>query len=262
MRSEGKIELYNEDCIQTMKRIVDGSVDLILTDPPYNTTQCEWEYDIDLPMLWSEWKRILKPNGVIVIFADEPFTSKVIVSNMPDFKIRITWDKMTASNFLNAKKMPLKQTEDAIIFSPVKNGQYAYNPILTDKPKHNIRPIGNRKPQDKTTTYGKHNGQYSDDYDPTKNYPTNLLSIMAKQEECNSLNRWHPTQKPTDLMRWFVKTYSNAGELVFDGYSGSGSVAIACEVEGRNFIGSELNEEYYIKSLKRIKDETAQTKLF
>jgi site-specific DNA-methyltransferase (adenine-specific) len=262
MRSEGKIELFNEDCMLTMKRIASGTVDLILTDPPYNTTQCEWEYDIDLTALWAEWKRILKPNGVICVFADEPFTSRLIMSNLDWFKIRITWDKMTGSNFLNAKKMPLKQTEDVVIFSSVKNGQYTYNPILTDKPKHNIRPIGNRKPQDKTTTYGKHNGQYSDDYDPTKNYPTNLLSIMAKQDECNSVNRWHPTQKPTEIMQWFVKTFSNQHELVFDGYSGSGVTAIACEIENRNFIGSELNEEYFKKALKRIKDETAQTKLF
>lgn len=261
MRSEGKIELYNEDCIQTMKRIVDGSVDLILTDPPYNTTQCEWEYDIDLPLIWSEWERILKPNGVIVVFADEPFTSRLIMSRLGFFKYRITWDKMTGSNFLNAHKMPLKQTEDAVVFARVKNGQYTYNPILTDKPKQNIRPVGNPKPK-KKSTYGEHNGQFHETYDNTKSHPTNLLSIASKQDECNPLNRWHPTQKPTDLMRWFVKTYSNAGELVFDGYSGSGSVAIACEVEGRNFIGSELNEEYYIKSLKRIKDETAQTKLF
>lgn len=254
MRSEGKIELYNEDCVQTMKRIADGSIDLILTDPPYNTTQCEWEYDIDLPMLWNEWKRILKPNGVIVIFADEPFTSKVIVSNMPDFKIRVTWDKMTASNFLNAKKMPLKQTEDAIIFSSLKNGQYTYNPILTDKPKHNIRPIGNRKPQDKTTTYGKNNGKYSDDYDPTKKYPTNLLSIMAKQEECNSLNRWHPTQKPTELFEYLIKTYTNEGELVLDNTAGSGTTAIACLNTNRQFIVMEKEQKYYDIILKRVAD--------
>jgi site-specific DNA-methyltransferase (adenine-specific) len=203
-----------------------------------------------------------KPNGVICVFADEPFTSRLIVSNLDWFKIRITWDKMTGSNFLNAKKMPLKQTEDVVIFSGVKNGQYTYNPILTDKPKHNIRPVGNRKPSVNNTTYGQHNGQYSADYDPTKNYPTNLLSIMAKQDECNSVNRWHPTQKPTEIMQWLVKTFSNQHETVFDGYSGSGVTAIACEIENRNFIGSELNEEYYKKALQRIKDETAQLKIF
>jgi site-specific DNA-methyltransferase (adenine-specific) len=261
MRSEGKIELFNEDCMLTMKRIASGTVDLILTDPPYNTTQCEWEYDIDLTALWAEWQRILKPNGVICVFADEPFTSRFIVSILDWFKYRITWDKMTGSNFLNARKMPLRQTEDVVIFSGVNNGNYTYNPILIDKPKNNIRPMGNQKPK-KASTYGEHNGAFHESYDNTKSHPTNLLSISSKQGECNPLNRWHPTQKPTEIMQWLVKTFSNQHEIVFDGYSGSGVTAIACEIENRNFIGSELNEEYYKKALQRIKDETAQLKIF
>lgn len=257
-----KINLYNENCEDTMKRIETGTVKLILTDPPYNTTQCEWEYELDLPKIWQEWERILADDGVIVVFADEPFTSKLIMSKLGFFKYRITWDKMTGSNFLNAKKMPLKQTEDAVVFSKVKNGQYTYNPILTDKPKQNIRPIGNRKPSINNTTYGQHNGQYSDDYDPTKNYPTNLISVMAKQEECNSLNRVHPTQKPLELIRKFVITYSNKGDLVFDGYSGSGTTAHACILEDRNFIGAELDKTYFDKSMERLRLEMMQTKLF
>lgn len=255
------IQLFNEDCIETMKRISDGSIDLMLTDPPYNTTACEWEYELNLPEIWLEWERILKDNGAWVIFADEPFTSKLIMSRLGFFKYRITWDKMTGSNFLNAKKMPLKQTEDIVVFAKVKNGQYTYNPILTEKPKQNIRPIGNRKPVGKTT-YGEHNGKYSDDYDPTKNYPTNLLKTMAKQDECNSVNRFHPTQKPEFLMRWLVQTFSNEGDLIFDGYSGSGTTAIACIKEKRNFIGSELNKEYFEKAALRIKVEQMQTTLF
>jgi len=254
-------EVYNEDSLKTMKRIESGSIDLILTDPPYNTTACEWEYDIDLTVLWIEWQRILKPNGVIIIFADEPFTSRLITSKLDWFKIRITWDKMTASNFLNAKKMPLKQTEDAVIFSGVKNGNYTYNPILKDKPKHNIRPIGNRKPVGKTT-YGSHNGKYSDDYDPTKSYPTNMISLSAKQDECNSVNRIHPTQKPIDLIRTFVITYSNEGDTVFDGYMGSGTTAEACIKENRNFIGAELNKIYFTSATKRIKRAQLQSSLF
>jgi len=256
------IKLYNEDCLETMKRIETGSVNLILTDPPYNTTQCEWEYELDLPTIWNEWERILKDDGVIVVFADEPFTSKLIVSKLGFFKYRVTWDKMTGSNFLNAKKMPLKQTEDAVVFSKVKNGQYTYNPILTDKPKQNIRPIGNRKPSVNNTTYGQTNGQYSEDYDPTKNYPTNLISVMAKQDECNSVNRVHPTQKPIQLMRNFIMTYSNKKDLVFDGYSGSGTTAHACIIEGRNFIGSELSDDYFKDAEKRINEAQSQLTMF
>jgi site-specific DNA-methyltransferase (adenine-specific) len=256
-----EINLYNEDCFKTMKRIKSGSVKLILTDPPYNTTQCEWEYELDLPAVWNEWERILADDGVIVVFADEPFTSKLIVSKLAFFKYRVTWDKMTGSNFLNAHKMPLKQTEDAVVFAKVKNGNYTYNPILKDKPKQNIRPEGKRK-EAKASTYGVHKGTYHKDYDNTKSHPTNLLSISSKNDECNSVNRVHPTQKPTLLMRNFILTYSNKGDLVFDGYSGSGSTAHACINEKRNFIGSELNKEYYDKSIERINKEKSQLTIF
>lgn len=255
------IEFYNEDCIETMARIPDGSIDLILTDPPYNTTACDWEYDIDLPVLWLEWERILKDTGVIAVFADEPFTSRLITSRLGFFKYRITWDKMIGSNFLNAHKMPLKQTEDIVIFAKVKNGQYTYNPILFDKPKRNIRPIGNRKPVVETT-YGKHNGNYSESYDNTKSHPSNLITICAKENECNSVKRVHPTQKPVDLFRNLILTYSNEGDTVFDGYSGSGTCAIACIKENRNFIGSEMSSEYFPLSKKRIDCELAQGSLF
>jgi len=259
--TESKIELYNENCEVTMKRIETGAVKLILTDPPYNTTQCDWEYELDLPKIWQEWERILADDGVIIVFADEPFTSKLIVSKLGFFKYRITWDKMTGSNFLNAHKMPLKQTEDAVVFAKVKNGQYTYNPILTDKPKQNIRPEGKPKKK-KASTYGEHNGNFHKSYDNTKSYPTNLLSLSSKTDECNPLNRVHPTQKPIDLMRNLIITYSNKGDLVFDGYSGSGTTAHACVLENRKFIGAELDKNYFYKSKERIRLEQAQTKLF
>lgn len=254
-------QLYNEDCIETMRRIETGSINLILTDPPYNTTACEWEYEVDLTSIWVEWERILKYDGVIVVFADEPFTSKLILSRLGFFKYRVTWDKMTGSNFLNAHKMPLKQTEDAVVFAKVKNGQYTYNPILSDKPKQNIRPIGKPKSK-KASTYGEHNGQFHEDYDNTKSHPTNLISLPAKQEECNSLNRWHPTQKPFELMRRFLITYSNENDLVFDGYSGSGTTAAACIKEKRRFIGAELSKEYFDKSVERLELLRSQPELF
>lgn len=255
------IELYNENCEVTMKRIETGAVKLILTDPPYNTTQCDWEYELDLPKIWQEWERILADDGVIIVFADEPFTSKLIVSKLGFFKYRITWDKMTGSNFLNAHKTPLKQTEDAVVFAKVKNGQYTYNPILTDKPKQNIRPEGKPKKK-KASTYGEHNGNFHESYDNTKSYPTNLLSLSSKTDECNPLNRVHPTQKPIDLMRNLIITYSNKGDLVFDGYSGSGTTAHACILENRKFIGAELDKTYFYKSKERLRLEQAQTKLF
>lgn len=254
-------QLYNEDCIETMQRIETGSIDLMLTDPPYNTTQCDWEHDINLPIIWLEWERVIKNNGVLVIFADEPFTSNLILSKLDLFKYRITWDKMIGGGFLNAKKMPLKQTEDIVVFSKMKIGNFTYNPIITDKHKSKIRPVGNRKAQGKSV-YGEHNGQLSDDYEIDKSYPSNLLSIASKQEECNPLNRWHPTQKPFELKRWLVKTYSNENDLVFDGYSGSGTTAAACIKEKRRFIGAELSKEYFDKSVERLELLRSQPELF
>lgn len=255
------LDLRNIDCLELLKSLPDYSVNLILTDPPYATTQCDWDKPINLAEMWLEWERVIKPNGVILVFADEPFTSNLIISRAAFFKYRITWDKMIGGGFLNAKKMPLKQTEDIVVFSKMKIGNFTYNPIITDKNKSKIRPIGNRKPQDKSV-YGEHNGKLSNDYQIDKSYPSNLLSIASKQEECNPLNRWHPTQKPLELIRWLVKTYSNTGETVFDGYSGSGTTAIACIKENRNFIGSELNKGYYDKSMKRISIALSEPELF
>jgi len=254
-------QLYNEDCLKTMRGIETGSVDLILQDPPYNTTACDWEYDIDLPNLWIEWERILKADGVIVIFADEPFTSRLIISRLQLFKYRVTWDKMSGSNFLNALIMPLKQTEDAVVFAKVKNGHYTYNPILKDRLKPDNRQRRGEKPTRKST-YGSHNRKNSNTYDNTKKHPTNLISLNAKQEECNSANRSHPTQKPFELMRRFVLTYTNENDLVFDGYSGSGTTAAACIKEKRRFIGSELSREYFDKSVQRLELLRSKPELF
>jgi site-specific DNA-methyltransferase (adenine-specific) len=245
-------KVYNIDCYELLQTLDTGCVDLILTDPPYNTTACEWEYEIDLPKMWKEWERVLKNDGVIVCFCDEPFTSRLIMSKLDWFKYRITWDKQIGSNFLNALKMPLKQTEDAVVFAKLKNGNYTYNPQMFDKPKQNVRPIGNRKPIEKTT-YGKHGGAYSQNYDNTKSHPSNLISICGKEKECNSVNRVHPTQKPIDLIRYLIKTYSNENDLVFDGYMGSGTTAVASLIENRNFIGAETDSTYFNNLQTRIK---------
>lgn len=254
-------KIHFADCLEVLRQIPDGSVDLMLTDPPYNTTACEWEYEIDLNAMWNEWERVISDNGVLAIFADEPFTSKLILSRLGFFKYRITWDKMIGSNFLNAHKMPLKQTEDVVLFSKVKNGNYTYNPILLDKPKKNIRPIGNRKPVAKTT-YGEHNGKCSEDYDNTKSHPSNLLSLCAKERECNSINRTHPTQKPIDLFRYLIRTYSNPGDVVFDGYGGSGTTAIAAQMENRKFIVCENHLPYFESSTARLSKLVAAPYLF
>jgi site-specific DNA-methyltransferase (adenine-specific) len=234
-----------------MERIEDKSVDMILCDLPYGTTACKWDAIIPFEPLWAEYERVIKDNGLIILFADEPFTSSLIVSNVNLFKYRITWDKMQGSNFLNSKKMPLKQTEDICVFSKVKLGKSVYNPIMKEKDASKVRPIGKRRPVGRTT-YGENNGQLSKEYNPKLSHPTNLISISSKQAECNSLNRVHPTQKPVALFEYLIRTYTNEGDVVLDNCIGSGTTAIACMNSNRNYIGFELEKDYFDIANERI----------
>lgn len=259
---EGGIKILNEDCLEVLRRLPDNSIDLILQDPPYNTTNCIWEYELNLPLLWPEWLRVLKPTGIIAIFCNEPFTSKLIMSNIEMFRYKWIWDKDSASGFLNAYKMPLTGYEEVVIFSPAKMGNHTYNPQFSAKAKNLQRP---------PNTNGKiNNGTYSDfknlskNMDREKAFPKNIIRIAKNEAECNSINRIHETQKPIPLMRYFIKTYSNKGDTVFDGYSGSGTTAAACHIEGRNAICCEndTTEGYFQKSVKRLSDLQSQQQLF
>ena len=253
--------IYNEDCLIGMQNIPDKSVDCIICDPPYGTTQCKWDSVIPFDKMWEQLNRIIKPNGVIILFSGEPFTSTLICSNIKNFKYRLNWNKMQGSGFLNSKKRPLTMIEDICVFSNVKLGNSTYNPQLVDKEKHKIRPIGNRKPCD-VTTYGKHNSQLSEDYDNTKSHPTDLISESSKQAECNSVNRVHPTQKPIALIEWLVKTYTNKNEIVLDFTMGSGTTAVACINTNRDFIGFELDKCYFDIAKKRIAEHTKGLTIF
>lgn len=248
-----KIELIKGDCLEKMKDIKDKSIDMILCDLPYGTTQCKWDTIIPFEPLWEQYNRIIKDNGIICLFADEPFTSSLIMSNIKNFKYRITWDKMQGGGFLNSKKMPLKQTEDICVFSNVKLGHSLYNPQMKKKDMSKIRPIGNRKPCSETT-YGKHNSQLSPEYNNTMSHPTNIVSISSKTAECNSVNRVHQTQKPVALLEYLIKTYTNEGELILDNTFGSCSTGIACINTNRNFVGIELDDKYFELSTDRIKN--------
>lgn len=257
MRSEGnKIELYNEDCIKTMERISDESIDLILQDPPYGTTSIHWDKAPDFNIMWKHWLRIIKPNGAIIMTASQPFTTDVINSKRDLFRYELIWEKSKCGSHQLANKMPLKQHENILVFYKKLP---TYNPQKTKAPEYLI---------DKRKTFTnqeikngmKHmsSGILIQRKDDGWRFPVSVL----KFNNSDRTDRIHPTEKPVDLLRWIIKTFTNEGEIVFDGYSGSGSCAIACELENRNFIGAELNEEYYIKSLKRIENEVSQTKLF
>ena len=238
------IKLYNGDCSEVLKSIPDGSVDLILQDPPYNTTACKWEWDImtKIDEFWSEWNRIIKHNGAIVMFGSEPFSSKLRLSNLKNYKYDWIWNKKQASNQLNAKRQPLKIHELVHIFS--SSGTANYYPLMT---KGKFRKKGGSKVKSEIvgdSIIGYHT--FNDDY-----YP---VSILDNFSNANRNNRVHPTQKPVALMEYLIKTYTNEDETVFDGFMGSGSTGVAAKNLGRNFIGVELDEKYFNIAKERIGD--------
>ena len=251
-------KIYFEDCIETIKRIPDGSIDLMLTDTPYNIIDCKWDYAIDLPVLWKEWLRIVKKNGAFVFTASQPFTTDLINSNRKYFKYEWIWEKTMGGGVANSSYMPLKYHENILVFYrkiPIYNPQREVrSKIGLDRLKNN----GKIKEGIKTSKHNalkKNTGNYRE-YDIQTILPKSIQKF-GSVPNCNG-TKLHPTQKPVDLFRYLIKTYSNEGDTVFDGYMGSGTTAIACIEEKRNFIGSENNKEYFDLSEKRIKNYLMQ----
>jgi site-specific DNA-methyltransferase (adenine-specific) len=241
--------LYNEDCIETMKRISDGSIDLLLQDTPFGCTQNEWDIKPNFPEMWLEWERIIKDNGAIIFFGTQPFTSELILSNTKLFRYDLIWYKALGTGFLNANKMPMRNHEHILVF-------YKFLPVYNPQMGVGLRKKGIRKADRNGTNYGKF-AVNKDDYfdDEGKRFPQSVIDFSNGDRTSEND---HPTQKPLDLMRYLILTYSNKGETVFDGYSGSGTTAEACIIEGRKFIGSELNEGYFTKSVERLKNVPTQ----
>lgn len=239
-RLVSKIELLHGDCLEVMKDIPSGSVDMVLTDPPYGTTACKWDSIIPLEPMWEQLKRIIKQNGAIALMAQTPFDKVLGVSNLKMLRYEWLWVKEQGTGNLNANKMPLKKHENILVFY---SKLPTYNPQFTDGRAYQItRAYNNNEIFGKTGT--------KDGY-VTKNsgrrYPTSLI-------ECNRelRNREHPTQKPVALMEYLIKTYTHEGETVLDFTMGSGTTGVACKNLGRNFIGIELDETYYQIANKRI----------
>lgn len=251
--------IYNEDCLEGMKRIPDNSVDCIICDLPYGTTSCKWDVIIPFVSLWSEYKRILRQGGSIVLFCTEPFTSNLILSNIKWFREKLTWQKHKPSNIGNAKYMHLKYSEDIAVFA---KGSCTYNPQMQPRISDRVRQAqkGNSKQwrtNRKDTQEVSFATQYAprdwESFDADWKYPSNILSFPAVVS--NSKEKVaHPTQKPVALLEYLIKTYSNEGESILDNCIGSGTTAIACMNTKRNYIGFELNKEYYDLSVKRIKE--------
>ena len=234
-------KIYNEDCLEGMKRIPDGSIDMILCDLPYGTTACKWDTIIPFEALWEQYERIIKDNGAIVLTAAQPFTSALVMSNPKMFKYSWIWDKVKPSGFQVAKYRPMMRQEDVLVFG---KGRINYNPIMTLREKVKTSRIYSSSDSNPLKNNDGKNRTY------THKYPQSILTFSNAVQK----GKVHPTQKPVILFEYLIKTYTDEGETVLDNCMGSGTTAIACLNTERNFIGFELNEEYYNISLKRISE--------
>lgn len=244
------IDLKQGDCLDLMATIPDGSVDMVLTDPPYGTTACKWDSVIPFEPMWDQLKRLTKKNGAIVLFGSQPFTSALIMSNVKMFKYCWVWEKNNASNFFAAKFQPLNNTEDVIVFSDggCNNGTkkpVPYNPqglTSVDIDCVNGKNVGG--------LVGKAHKTAMKEGRIYKQSKTGYPSKILKYKRGN--NKQHPTQKPVSLMEYLIKTYTNEGETVLDFTMGSGTTGVACKNLNRNFIGIEKDPEYFRIANNRI----------
>ena len=260
--------IYNEDCLEGMKRIPDGTVDAIITDLPYevlhkDNPHAQWDRMIPFEPLWAQYERVIKDNGAILLFCQGMFTAELMMSNRRLWRYNLIWYKGRATGFLNANRMPMRCHEDIAVFYkqlPV------YNPQMeVGLPSH---PQGKGVHKETNRCYGKYKSGRTYDYDkqirkveptrPNEKFPMSIISIKKEHET----SVFHPTQKPVDLLRYLVLTYSNTGGVILDSCVGSGTTAVACIRENRHFIGFELNKEYYDKACERIRLEQQQPQLF
>lgn len=230
-----------------MRKIPDGSIDLVLTDPPYGTTACKWDNVIPFEPMWEQLKRITKPNSAIVLFGSEPFSSMLRVSNLKQFKYDWIWEKDKATNHLNANIMPMRKTENISVFFKTRS---MYNPQLSDKPTKNIRPPMTKRKQ--ADNYGAMTNLSCRTIPIDKSYPNEILKFRGCFGDKG--RSFHPTQKPMALLGYLIKTYTNEGETVLDFTMGSGSTGVACMNTGRDFIGIELDKGYFEIAEKRIRE--------
>jgi site-specific DNA-methyltransferase (adenine-specific) len=247
------INLLHGDCLELMKDISDKSIDMILCDLPYGTTACKWDSIIPFEPLWEQYERIIKDNGAIVLMASQPFTTRLISSNMKHFKYCWYWIKSTPTGFQHAKNRPMTKVEEVCVFSKSPMGhksllgtrRMVYNP-------QGVRPSG-KKTISKVKhgrTLGARPNQVGREYESYSGFPHNVLefpNMTGKQAI-------HPTQKPVALLEYLIKTYTNEGETVLDNCMGSGSTGVACVNTNRNFIGIELDDKYFEIAKRRITD--------
>lgn len=264
------IKLLQGDCLELMKDIPDNSIDMILADLPYGTTTCKWDIIIPFEPLWEQYHRVIKDDGAIVLFGSQPFTSKLIVSNIENFKYEWIWEKQKASNFMGAKYQPLKYHENILVFSKNTHNFYPqkYRVLeleeIMDMDKKELKELFESRKYDRFGAVDKRKNvrnpktnkemlgnkiQRVRKVDDGYRYPKSVIKINKKVN-----GNVHPTQKPVKLLEYLIKTYTNEGEVVLDNTMGSGSTGVACLNTNRNFIGIELDENYFNIAKKRIEE--------
>ena len=241
------VSLYQGDCLDIMPTLPAASVDLVLCDLPYGTTACKWDSVIDLPSLWSQYKRVC--TGVVALTAAQPFTSVLVCSNLPMFRYQWVWLKSRAMGFHNAKLQPMRKHEDVLVFSEHRCAPGCLSPMLYNP--QGLTPYGklvNGRKSCKGDAAGHSMGRASDhDFvQEFTNYPVTTLDIP------NEGKTVHPTQKPVALMEYLIRTYTNPGDTVLDNCMGSGTTGVACVNTGRSFIGIEMDPSYFTTASARI----------
>jgi site-specific DNA-methyltransferase (adenine-specific) len=244
--------IYLGDSLNLMKDIQTSSIDMILCDLPYGTTKNPWDQVLDFDLLWEQYERIIKENGAILLFAQAPFDKILAMSNIDLFRYEWIWEKPSATGFLNASKMPLKAHENILVFYKKLP---TYNPIKTTGHKKEVKKASADKCI-KSSNYGKN--YHRTDYCSTDRYPRSVLRYSTDKQK----GQFHPTQKPLELIKYFIKTYSNKNDIILDNCMGSGTTPVAAIQTGRKYIGIEVEPTYYNISKDRIALANGEVGLF
>lgn len=242
--------LINGECLEEMAKMPDNSIDMVMCDPPYGTTNCKWDSVIPTTSMWGQLERIVKRSGAIVMTASQPFTSILTCSNLDLFKYSLCWEKVAATGHLNAKRMPMRAHEDILVFykkPPTYNPQKTFGherkvSSASSRAKSMSRAIGKDK------AYGNESPGKAESYDSTERYPRSVVKFSTDKQKC----ALHPTQKPVALMEYLIKTYSNEGDTILDFTMGSGTTGVACKNLSRDFVGIERDIVYFNIAKKRM----------
>ena len=241
------LNLYNDDCFNVMPTFPDNAFDAIIVDLPYGTTKCKWDSVLDLEQLWEQYKRLIKDNGAIIMFAQTPFDKVLGCSNLEMLRYEWIWEKTQPTGFLNAKKMPMKAHENILVF-------YKQLPTFNPQKTTGHKPINSYTKkadvQNKTTLYGKVKNDVSGG--ETDRFPRSVIEFSSDKQKTKLDGTIHPTQKPIALMEYLIRSYTNEGDLILDNCAGSGSMGVACKNTNRRFVMIEKERNYFDIILKRL----------